>query len=489
MILVLTIITPLSGAFLLPLIHLVYKKGTGAAITLIGSLSFFLNLWAAYSGWKTPNIHLTGGWAADLGIVLVNDPLSSAFLLLAALGFGSTLVCSFEKKEGLTWRFYILFFLSWTSVNGILCTGDIFNLYVFYEIFSVSAYLMVAFSIMEWQAIEAGFKYLVFGTVGALFFLLGTTFLFMTTGLLNLAKISEALFSAPYLSMAIPAGSFFIALSIKAGAFPSHFWLPDAHSSAKTVVSALLSGVLIMASVYVMIRLFSLFFLVLKPQVFTLLLLTGSLSLLIGHVMAFRQDDIKRLLAYSTVAHIGYILIGIGCASAAGFSAAIFHSFNHMAAKMGLFLTAGILSHLAGTRQISELRGYGWTFPMVTAFFALFAAVLIGIPPLNGFMSKWFLTLACVEKGQFLPAVLLIVGAIISSCYYLRVLVILFSDKEKARARGGRPLLTSLTVTFLAGLCIYLSLLPLFPGFTENLNILGSWIMNVSGYTGLVLLP
>lgn len=488
MIQVLVIIVPLAGAFLLPLIQLIHGKATKPAIIMLGTASFFLNLIAAYSGWHDPGIHLTGGWPAGIGIALVNDPLSAPFLSLAALGFGATLICSFSKNEEIPWKFYILFFLSWASVNGITGTGDLFNLYVFYEIFSVSAYLLVAFSTMEWQAIEAGFKYLVFGTVGAMFFLMGTAYMFMITGLLNLAGISGSLAMTPGLPLYIPGGCFLIALSIKTGAFPSHFWLPDAHSSARTLVSALLSGVLVMASIYVFIRLFSLFFIAHVPRLFSFMLITGSLSLVTGHIMAFRQEDIKRLLAYSTVAHIGYILIGIGCASAAGASAAIFHSFNHMGAKMGLFITTGILTRHAGTRRIVELSGLGWKFPFSTAFFAFFAAVLIGVPPLNGFMSKWFLTLACIEKGQFLPALLLILGAVISSGYYLRVLKILFSGQRGSDTETEISL-PGLAAGLLAALCVLLSVLPLFPGFTENLNILGNWIVDISGYKGLVIMP
>ena len=484
---VLVILIPLTGAFLLPLLQFLSRKIIVLVVCLAGGLSFLGNIWGACSGWLRPTVHLAGGWPAHIGIALIHDPLSSPFLLLAALGFGSVLICSFDRTEKFSWRFHVLLFLSWAAVNGILSTGDLFNLYVFYEIFSVSAYLLVAFSTMEWQAIEAGFKYLVFGTVGAMFFLFGTTYLFLFTGYLNMARISEALMSEPRLPVFIPAACFFIALSIKTGAFPSHFWLPDAHSSAKSLVSALLSGVLVMVSIYVFIRLFSVVFIVLKPLVFPLMLGTGSLSLLTGHLMALRQNDIKRLLAYSTVAHLGYILIGLGCASAAGFNAAIYHAFNHMAAKMGLFLTAGILASHAGTRKISELSGLGWDLPFVSILFVLFTAVLVGVPPLNGFMSKWYITLACVERNQAIPALLIILGTVISSGYYLRIIRRLFSGKGTQGTSKDRGA-TWYVVTLMGVLCILLSLLPLFPVFTDTLHILGNWIMDISMYKDLVMI-
>lgn len=484
----LAIIVPLTGAFVLPLVYVARKSALKVAIAAAGFFSFAATLSAALTGWLGPQTMFIGGWTPDLGIVLIVDPLSAIFLLLGALGFGATLICSMEKLGGGPWRYYVLFLLSWASINGILATGDLFNLYVFYEIFSVGAYLLVAFATMAWQAIEAGFKYLVFGTVGALFFLMGTTYAFMATGLLNLALLSEALAHAPQPTVIILSGCLVIALFIKTGAAPTHFWLPDAHSSAQTAVSALLSGVLVKASIYVLIRLSSLLFLRIDPQVFPLILTISSLSLLTGHLMASRQDDLKRLLAYSTVAHIGYILIGVGCASAAGFTAAIYHTFNHMAAKMGLFLTAGLLADEAKTRKISEMAGLGRHCPLNTLAFAFFAAVLVGVPPLNGFMSKWFLTLASIEKGHLLPALLLIAATLISAGYYLKVLRVLLSPGKTPAGHKPKPF-TEGTIAALLILCLVLTILPFVPNVWDGFASLGTWIMDSSGYREAVIGP
>lgn len=482
------ILAPLTGAFILPLVSMARRKALKAAIATTGVISFAVTILTAMAGWETPTVCLTGGWAPDLGIVLVVDSLSALFLLMGALGFGAALICSMEKLGGGPWRYYALLFLSWASVNGILCTGDLFNLYVFYEIFSVSAYLLVAFSTMAWQAIEAGFKYLVFGTVGALFFLMGTTYAFMATGILNLALLHGALAGVPLPTVTVLSGCLVMALFIKMGAFPTHFWLPDAHSSAQTAVSALLSGVLVKISIYVLIRLSSLLFLRIEPQVFPIILSVGSLSLLTGHLMASRQDDIKRLLAYSTVAHIGYILIGVGCASAAGFSAAVYHAFNHMAAKMGLFLTAGLLADDAKTRKISEMAGTGRHRPLTTLAFAFFAAALVGAPPLNGFMSKWFLTLASVEEHHFLPALLLIAGTLISAGYYLKILCSLLSPGKEPGERKSRSF-TRATVAALLILCLILTALPFSPDLWDGLTSMGASVMDSSTYLEAVTGP
>lgn len=483
------IVTPLSAAVLLPLIYIFRKRQLAKAIAVLGILSLAVSLWTALSGWGSPFVERTGGWPPALGIVLVVDPLAALFLLLAATGFALTLVNSLEKLGGGPWRYYALLFLSWAAVNGIFSTGDLFNLYVFYEIFSVSAYLMVAFSTMAWQAIEAGFKYLVFGTVGALFFLIGTAYTFMATGLLNLALLPEALTKAPHATVTVLSACLLIALLIKTGTFPTHFWLPDAHSSAQSAVSALLSGVLVKVSLYVLIRLSSLLFIEVEREIFPIILAVGSLSLLAGHMMASRQDDLKRLLAYSTVAQIGYVLIGVGCASGAGFSAAVYHIFNHMAAKMGLFITAGLLVDDGRTRMVSEMSGLGRHRPFLAGTFGFFAAALVGIPPLNGFMSKWFLTLASLERGQILPALCLIAGTLISAGYYLKVLRALFAHGETPPARHSKPAAHG-GLIFLMLLCLVLAILPFLPDLWDNLNRpLIDAVMNRAAYIGRVIRP
>ncbi len=483
------IIIPLSAAVLLPLVYIFGKKQLPKAIAVLGTLSLAASLWTALSGWGSPFVERTGGWAPELGIVLVVDPLATLFLLLAATGFAISLVNSMEKLGGGPWRYYTLLFLSWASVNGIFVTGDLFNLYVFYEIFSVSAYLLVAFSTMAWQAIEAGFKYLVFGTVGALFFLIGTAFAFMATGLLNLALLPDALSKAPPATVTVISGCILIALLIKTGTFPTHFWLPDAHSSAQSAVSALLSGVLVKVSLYVLIRLSSLLFIEIKQEIFPLILTVGCLSLLAGHLMASRQEDLKRLLAYSTVAQIGYVLIGAGCASGAGFSAAVYHIFNHMAAKMGLFITAGLLVDDGRTRIFSEMAGLGRHRPFLAGTFGFFAAALVGIPPLNGFMSKWFLTLASLERGSVLPALCLIAGTLISAEYYLKVLKALFAPGDAPPARHSRPAARG-GVAFLVVLCLILAILPFLADLWGGLNrTLTEAVMHRAAYIGRVIRP
>ena len=493
MTLVLAIVVPLVAAFLIPVFHLARKTLPVSLIGIMGLISLSASMAAAYTGWFSPEVSLLGGWAPEIGIVLVADRLSSAFLLITGIGSGAALACALEKFGGGPWRFYAIFFLLLGSMNGILLTGDLFNLFVFYEIFSVAAYLLVAFS-MSWQALEAGLKYLVLGTIGALFILLGTAFTFMATGILNMALLSEALVSVPRETLTAISACLVLGLTIKTGAFPVHFWLPDAHSSAQTAVSALLSGVLVKVSIYALMRVCFLFFLETNGTVFLAITVIGSLSALGGHLMALRQDDIKRLLAYSTVAQIGYILIGVGCASAAGAAAAVFHSFNHMLMKMGLFIAAGNVSDEKGTREICKLTGLWKEKPFWVLGFTVLSAAIVGIPPLNGFMSKWFIILSSAGAGTVIPALVIAAGTVISAAYYLRVLSAFVSPGEsdqedpfKSSPRKVRSKIVSLTIVgSFAMFCLALGIMAFSPFSREYFSSIGRTAVDVGAYVGLV---
>nr|WP_321500286.1 proton-conducting transporter membrane subunit [uncultured Dethiosulfovibrio sp.] len=482
---VLAIIAPLSVGFFVPLLHLSKRKTVGPAIIGSALVCSLISLTVALSGWSGVSVTL-GGWGPELGISLVVDRLSGIFLILAAVGVPISLACSMESFGFSPWRFYVLFFLNWGAVNGIILTGDLFNMFVFFEIFSVAAYLLVSYPPRSWQAMEASFKYLIFGTVGAMFLLMGIAYTFMATGQLNMAVLSQLIGSVPPVTLSVIGGCLVVGLFVKSGTAPTHFWLPDAHSSAHTPVSALLSGVLVKASVYALIRISSLLFFPVIGEVFSVILFFGTLSLILGHLMAFQQEDIKRLLAYSTVAQIGTILIGVGCGSALGISAAVYHSFNHMTAKMGLFLVAGVLAEDRASRDISHMRGLWAHRPLFVAAFALFAVSLAGIPPFSGFMSKWFLLLASTRDGHILPALAIVAGTVVSTAYYLKVLRAFFSPSETpVPHHRPRPVSGGL-IALLSVLCVLLALVPLIPGARDVLFSIGESALDGEAYRTVV---
>ena len=483
---VLAVVAPLSVGFLVPLVHIFKKRHTGMSVIISAGICAVVSAVVALSGWDGVAVTM-GGWTPELGISLMVDRLSGAFLLLAATGFPISLACSMESFGYSPWRFYVLFFLSWGAVNGIILTGDLFNMFVFFEIFSVAAYLMVSYPPRSWQAVEASFKYLIFGTVGAMFLLLGIAYSFMATGQLNLGILSQMMASVPPVTLSVIGGCLVVGLFVKSGTAPTHFWLPDAHSSAQTSVSALLSGVLVKVSVYALIRLSFLLFFPVMREVFSVILFLGTLSVILGHLMAFQQEDIKRLLAYSTVAQIGTILIGVGCASSFGVSAAVYHCFNHMTAKMGLFLVAGALAEDRASRDISHMSGLWAHRPLFVAAFALFAVSLAGIPPFSGFMSKWLLLLASTKEGHIVPALAIVAGTVVSSAYYLKVLRAFFSPSETpVPHRRPRPVSGRL-VALLSVLCVLLAAAPFIPGASSVLFSVGDSAVDGASYRDVVL--
>ncbi len=485
MMLVFAVIVPMSWAFLIPLIYLFRHKLLGYAIPVFALLSFAVTVASAVSGWREHSLAFLGGWTAELGIVFVVDKLSAAFLVLAAIGSGAAFLVSYGRFKAGPWRYYMIFFLLQSAMNGILVTGDMFNLFVFYEIFSLAAYLLVAFT-MSWQAIEAGLKYLVLGTIGAFFILLSTAYIFIATGTLNMALLSITLPQVPRETLTVIAACLLLGLCLKIGAFPVHFWLPDAHSSAQTAVSALLSGVVVKISIYALTRVSLLFFLESRPAFFTMISSIGILSILGGHLMALRQEDIKRLLAYSTVAQIGYILVGVGTGTAAGITAAVFQAFNHMFMKGGLFIAAGQLAEDIKTREISKMRGlYQHRKGFVIAF-TILAAAIVGIPPLNGFMGKWFLMLASIDAGNIVAALALAVGTVLSAFYYLRILSAFYSQGEAPPRR--KPFYWPLRVTVVfAALCVLLGFVPFVSPLWNAFTGIGTRAVDTAVYIAAVL--
>lgn len=482
---VLAVIVPMSWGFIIPLVYLFRRKLLDHVVPLFALLSFMVTLATAVSGWQGYDVAFLGGWAAGLGIVFVVDKLSAAFLVLAAIGSGAAFLVSYGRFRAGPWRYYVIFFLLQSAMNGILVTGDMFNLFVFYEIFSLAAYLLVSFT-MSWQAIEAGLKYLVLGTIGAFFILLGTAYIFIATGALNMAILSVSLPQVPAETLTVIAACLLIGLFIKIGAFPVHFWLPDAHSSAQTAVSALLSGVVVKVSIYALARVSLLFFLQTRPAVFTVITSVGILSILGGHLMALRQEDIKRLLAFSTVAQIGYILTGVGTGTAAGITAAAFHALNHMFMKGGLFITAGQLVEDMKTRNISELRGLYRHRPGFVIAFTVFAAAIVGIPPLNGFMGKWYLMLASVDAGNIFSALALAAGTVISAFYYLRILSSFYSPGE-APPRRKNPYWPLVVSGAFAVFCVALGMTPFLPSLWNVFSDIGTCALDTAAYIAAVL--
>lgn len=386
------------------------------------------NLWSVWEG--GPLTYHFGGWTPPIGIEYVLDPLSAFvtlvvntvafFVLWHARGLKD------EEVSGRSIPYYSLVLLLLCGANGMILTGDLFNLYVFLEIFSLACYGLIG--IGERQAPVAAFRYLIMGTVGASFYLLGLGFIYIVTGSLNMADLRNIL-PLVYGNPAVTAGLTLIVvgMGIKMAIFPLHGWLPDAYTYAPSTTSALIAPLGTKVAAYVLIRI--LFFVFDVEYVSGALPITdfigwlAAIGIIYGSVMAIAQNEMKRMLAYSSVAQIGYIGLGIGMANPFGFIGAVLHIVNHAFMKGALFLVAANLRKNSGHSDIAKLdASYRGKMPWSMAAFTLAALSMIGLPPTAGFFSKWYLALAAVDKGNWVFLAVILVSSLLNAVYFFRIL-------------------------------------------------------------------
>ncbi|KUG18999.1 MAG: monovalent cation/H+ antiporter subunit D family protein [Methanomicrobiaceae archaeon] len=374
--------------------------------------------------------YFLGNWPPPWGIEYVIDRLNAYVLVILLL---LSLLCCIYSKRSIgreidpekTVGFYVVFLLLVAGVCGIAVTGDIFNLYVFLEISSIAAYTLVA-SGRRRKGLLAGFNYLIMGSVSAGFILLGIGHLYVATGTLNmadLARLLPALYDSTIIHTAFVF--FIVGLSIKTAIFPLHIWLPDAYTQAPSAVSALISTVVSKMGVYATIRiLFSVFtvgFIVDYLPIMEIFAWVAAFAIIAGSVLAIAQYDMKRMLAYSSVSQMGYIMLGIGIANSIAMTGGILHILNHALMKGCLFMVAGAIIYQTGLQNIDDFKGLAERTPCTCAIFFIAALSMIGIPPTVGFMSKWYLALGAVEAGQWIFVAVILASSLLNAVYFWRV--------------------------------------------------------------------
>ncbi|MFP3952033.1 MAG: complex I subunit 5 family protein, partial [Candidatus Bathyarchaeia archaeon] len=356
--------------------------------------------------------------------------LLSLFMVISIslLGFlVSIYSVTYMKEETRLTEFYTLFLFMLSGMVGVVTAGDFFTLFIFWELMSLSSYVLVAFIKRTWGPIEAGFKYLVMSATAGAFLLLSMSFIYGMTGTLNFAYLAENLKGMAITPWVIFLfSSLIIGFGVKSAIVPLHTWLPDAHPEAPSPISALLSGVVIETGLFAMTRVL---FLVFDPSFFRLpIAVLAALTMTIANVTALLQSDIKRMLAYSSIAQIGYMLIGLAAGTTYGVMGLLLHVFNHSLMKGMAFLSAGSLVHEAGTREISDLQGIGRRMPLSSL--SLFVALLGlgGVPGTNGFISKFILFNSAIGSGLGWLAIAGILNSVLSMAYYLRTLKFIVSE-------------------------------------------------------------
>ncbi len=396
-------ILPLGGAFLNSFLGKRIKGFPDIFCNIITSLLFVMSIYSVYlTSTQTVLTYKVGMWVPPIGIALVLDGLSSFMLVTVNLIAFLIMAYSANYMEKYTekWKFYTLFLLMLAGMEGMIITGDMFNLYVFLEIASVASYALVAYG-TEAEELEASFKYLVMSSLSSAFVLLGIALLYGYTSTLNMADIAMTLSQKGPGRIVLLVSVFFImGFGLKSALVPFHAWLPDAHPSAPAPISAMLSGVLIKTlGIYALIRIFY-NVIGITPKISSVLMLLGTISMVVGVFLAIGQWDLKRLLAYHSISQIGYVVLGLGLATPLGILGGLFHLFNHSVFKSLLFLNSGALEYSVGTRDLKEMGGLKDRMP-ITANTSLVASMSIaGIPPFNGFVSKWMIYQGIIESAS-----------------------------------------------------------------------------------------
>ncbi len=371
-----------------------------------------------------------GDWAPPWGIEYRVDKIN-AFVLLIVSAIAAIVAtfarASVEKEipEDKQVLFYSAFLLCLTGLLGITITGDAFNIFVFLEISSLSSYALIAMG-RDRRALTAAFQYLVMGTIGATFILIGIGLIYMMTGTLNIADMAVRIEAVSTSPTTVAAAAFiFVGVGLKLALFPLHLWLPNAYTFAPSMVSAFLAATATKVSVYVMLRfmftVFGKFFTFEFLPESPILIFLASLAILTASTVAIFQNNLKRMLAYSSVAQIGYMVFGIAMVNVSGLTAGILHLFNHALMKGGLFMALGCIAYRLGATSIEQVAGAGRRMPLTMFAFVIGGLSLIGVPLTAGFVSKWYLLLGAMEKGWWPAAVIVLVGSLLAVVYVWRV--------------------------------------------------------------------
>ncbi|MDP8220597.1 MAG: proton-conducting transporter membrane subunit [Candidatus Stygibacter frigidus] len=470
------VVIPLASAFIMAILGRLVKN-MGKVILLI-ELLFLTCLTLVFILNSKGTLSYNVGGFPDVGdipiaIYMVMDGLTKLLLLIiSAVGFITALFSiSYTREYTAERKFYILFSLMIAGMNGMVISGDIFNIYVFLEIAAISSYILVAFGVEKHQ-LEASFKYQVLGCLASLLILLAIGFIYWGTGTLNIADISRQL---PYSANFIKFVSllFLVGFGLKAAIFPFHSWLPDAHSSAPSPISAMLSGVLIKAiGLYVIFRLFFNMF-ALNADIAMTILVLGTLSMIIGGLMAIGQWDMKRLLAYSSISQMGYVVMAVGIGmtimvkdgsktiAAFAFLGALLHLLNHSVFKSLLFLNAGAVEYSTGIRDMRKLGGLAEKMPITSKTSLIASLSISGIPPFNGFFSKLIIILAAVRAHYYWLAFLAVAVSVVTISYFMKFQKYIFYNKpgEYDNQIKEVPAPMSIAMVILALLCLMLSLM------------------------------
>ena len=484
---VLLIVVPLGLSFAVPLFGLISKRIEKYVPIAALIFNLFVSALLIPKVIQGPIIVFIGGFRPPFGINLVAGPVGILFsALIALVGLLVSIYALDYIREGATQLYHMLYLLLLTGATGVVLTGDIFNLFVFFEILCISSYALVAY-LGNRAGIESAVKYLIQGAIGSSLMLIGIGLLYGLFGTLNMADIARNIDSVSSISIFVPLVLLITGLGVEAAIFPLNAWLPDAHSSAPSSVSAILSGIAIKVGLYAVVRvIFTIFG---ASSILQFLVFLGLVTLLIGEVSAFSQNNIKRLLAYSSIGQIGLIVFALGMGISHGVVGGLFQLISHALSKALLFLAVGYMIYRSGSMDISKLEGMGKRMPLTSLAFTIGAFSLVGLPPFIGFPSKFLIIRAALSKHELLYTVLVafvLLGTVIEGAYFFRVVQVLyFKGNPTDLQREEAPVQALIPIFILIVLIVMVGVYP--KPMTAILNSASSELLNRIEYIRSVL--
>jgi len=471
---VLAVVISLLGAYLMPLIYH-YKRNLAplVAVGVSGVAACFSAAVALYVSRHGAFSYLLGMWSMPWGIEVYVDRMSAFMMLVISsitffvMVYAMEDACHELSEPPRRW-YWTLNLLLLASMMGVVMAGDLFNLFVFVEISSVAACGTISVK-GDRRAVEATFRYLVLSTLGSGALLLSIALLYMVTGNLNMAYISGEMQKAAFLypkNLYAALTFMVVGFGVKSALFPLHSWLPDAHSAAPAPSSAVLSGLVVKIYIFALFRVLDRVFgpVIASIPVETVVLFMATMAVMIGSVLAMGQKELKRMLAYSTVAQVGYVFLGLALGADRAVAGGMMHILTHALMKSTLFMAAGAVFCKTGKKNVSDLAGLGPRMPVTMGVFSLAAASMIGVPLLGGFVSKWYLALGATDAGKSFYALIVVLSSFLTALYFIPPVISAFfgkpSDDLAEKAVDEAPAFMLVPMVVLAVALLGIGLFP-----------------------------
>lgn len=456
-----------------------------SVLALIG-----ISVYLTFLAYQDTIILEAGEWAAPYGIILVLDNFAALMLLITSILAAACLFFAFgtisEKRE--KFYFYPFYFFLLVGVNGAFLTGDIFNLFVFFEVMLLSSYVLIVNGGSKYQLRES-FKYVILNVFASALFVMAVAWLYSVTGTVNMAHLSErvAELGQPGI-LTVIAVMFFIVFGSKGALFPLYFWLPRSYYGPPAAIAALFGGLLTKVGIYAIIRSFTLIFY--HEPLFThkgLITVVAGLTMFFGVLGAVSQFDFKRILSYHIISQVGYMVMGLGIFTPLAVAGAIFYIVHHMFVKTALFLLAGATEKITGTTDIKEMGGLIKSHPALTWGFFIAAISLAGIPPLSGFFSKFPIILSGFQEGQWIIAAVALLVGLLTLFSMMKIFGYVFWGENRLTGKQYRTSVTKLLIPIAPLVAFSLVLgFAAEPVFAYSLHI-AEQILEPSNYVDAVL--